>query len=201
MSMEELIQEETEQFKRVALLYRQELRSLLIADESLAVPSEAFLDICLYLQILSPNTANLVFKLQGVPTLAQVEKHKRAMIDGECVQKLAIGYGVPIQEVIDGSISQYIKLFCPNSPRHSLVLTCGQDALYFVPRVERVGPIGSYRYNGVMPAYQGQPEADLKPLVIGYTFILNVLNKNVNKHDYQNVQTLEQYNNDEFSQM
>ncbi|CAL6075265.1 Hypothetical_protein [Hexamita inflata] len=30
-----------------------------------------------------------------------------------------------------------------------------------------------------MPAYQGQPEADLKPLVIGYTFILNVLNKNV----------------------
>ena len=41
------------------------------------------------------------------------------------------------------------------------------------------GPIGSCKYDGVMPLLNDDNASDLEPLKIRFTFILNVLNKNI----------------------
>ena len=86
---------------------------------------------------------------------------------------------MPELDVIRSSVTDFIRRQCEGIPITNLVVTCGQDALFFVPSVMEHGPIGATRYSGAMPFMEVDGDKPIKPIRAGVTFMLNVLNYNV----------------------
>ncbi|CAL6063568.1 Hypothetical_protein [Hexamita inflata] len=150
---------ETRQFQHVLNLYNEKLHTV----AELNIPqNKEFMDTCLYLQLLSPIDANKIFQKKGYPSVDQLETHKKYLINGDSIiNKIIVGYA-PDELVITDAIQKYVKMKCPNLKRNSIVITIGQDTLYFIPKTLQT------RHNKF-----------LRPLKFGLIFTVNVLNISV----------------------
>ena len=83
---------------------------------------------------------------------------------------------MPSYEIVLATVYRFIAAYCADQVISNLKVTCSHDALYFVPRVETdqpKSPLGVVKIKGALDGN------GIKPIRAGFTFMLNVLNRNI----------------------